>query len=449
MGDSPLEPSEIQGDPGPRYNTEQLNYLQDLRSEFSELTPKPNKKTVRFEEASTGLPTSGSWRNSLAVADMNEDGCPDIIAPPERKGGGAPAIFLGDCKGHWTLWNDVKWPRGVDYGSVVAADFNKDGHMDLAFGVHLQGIFVMLGDGKGGFTEVTQGLPRDFATRRIVAADVDGDGYLDIVGLSEGPAAAQATSSNNARVRAYLNRKKGTSWEKVDISGEKQTAGDWLTVADLNGDKRADMIGANTFLNSPDMIYLSSAPKKWTSVHDHNLIPYLSVYYANAAGKFSSRKQDDAIVSYIRTWRDDVPKTVIPDPPSTQIVGIDRITFGKQPKRTSIVRWAGSRGITGLAVGDFDGDGNLDLVYTRFDPREAVLLLGDGKGGFTRATLEGVTLDPNPNYDLKVADVNGDGKPDLIVMYESSASTILAAQTGSIHVFLNRGVAPAAAQTSK
>ena len=114
-----------------------------------------------------------------------------------------------------------------------------------------------------------------------------------------------------------------------------------------------------------------------------------------------------------------------------------------------VVRWAGTRGITALATGDFDGDGSLDIIYTRYDPREAVILLGDGKGGFSRATVSGLTLPPNANYDIKVADVNGDGRPDVILMYESSAVTVLAAQNGSIHVFLNRGATLSATEARK
>jgi VCBS repeat protein len=437
--------------PTTQYSDEALTYLREMRSEFTDLTPPASPKTIRFQESSDGLPTSGSWRNSPAVADMNGDGCPDIVAPPERKGQEVPAIFLGDCKGHWKYWTEVRWPHGVDYGSVVAADFNRDGHMDVAFGVHLHGIFVMLGDGKGKFTEVSEGLPRDFATRRIVATDVDHDGYPDIVALSEGPTVARATPNMKGKLRVYYNRKKGTQWEEADIAGDdSKTAGDWLTIANLTGDRHPDVIAATIYQNSNQIVFVTDGSRKWKAFTDPKVVPYLSAYNANAAGKFTSKKVDDAIIGYVRYWPVDLPAEVMPEPPSKTVVGIDRISFaGKQPKRTPVVRWTGLRGITGLAVADFDGDGNDDIIYTRYDPREAVVLLGDGKGGFTRATVSGLKLEPNTNYDIKIADVNGDGRPDVILMYESAASTVLAARDGSIQVFLNRGAAAAPMEATK
>jgi hypothetical protein len=205
------------------------------------------------------------------------------------------------------------------------------------------------------------------------------------------------------------------------------------------------------YMNSNDTIFLGNGTKKWKPLGaDGYLIPSLGYYYANAAGRFSSRLRDDALLSYIRFWPSDLDRNVFPDPPAKTIVGIDRVSFiDRQPKRTPIVRWSSNRPILGLAVGDFDGDGNPDLIYTRFDPREAVILLGDGHGGFRRAKVEGLKVEPNTNYDIKVVDVNGDGKPDVILMYESTSSTAFGKRDGSIHVFLNRGVAPLGVQAKK
>jgi hypothetical protein len=425
-----------------------VKFFEKSRLQFTALSPAESDTTIRFEESSEGLPSQGSWRNSLAVADMNGDGCPDIIAPPQR--GGAtnafPAIFLGDCKGHWKLWTEARFPHSLDYGSVVAADFNKDGHMDLAFSVHLTGVYVFLGDGKGNFTEVTEGLPKDFATRRLIAVDVNHDGYPDLAVVSEGPSVRGPSGSMHGPAIVLLNKDKGTTWEAIDIAPPGiKTGGDWMTAGNFNGDSTPDFCLASVFFGSWDVLFLSKSAREWAPLaSDGDIIPSRAYFYASAAGKFSSKTRDDAIVSFVRFWPQNLDSKVVPTPPIQELVEVDRMTFGSDgAKRIPIARWSGHEPVTGLAVADFNGDGKLDIIYTKSNPREAVILLGDGKGGFTRAKVEGLTVANQTSYDIRVADVNGDGKPDVVLMYESGAKTAFAQQDGSIHVFLNRGASPA------
>ena len=430
---------------------ETVEYLTAIRDEFTPLDPPASPVKVAFEESSSGLPDFGSWRNAPAVADMNGDGKLDLVLPPQRAGNGLPAIFLGDGTGKWTPWK-VTWPTRINYGAVVAADFNKDKKMDLAFSIHLAGVAVFLGDGKGEFNEVF--FDRAFPSRRMITADIDRDGWMDIVAITEGPTGRtdDPKAKDYTSVRGYLNREKGTKWEGLNIAHPKDnSSGDWLATGNFNNDKFPDFLTSTIYFNGTSVVHLSqNAPMKYDWYWDGKgyVIPFRSYYYAVDAGRFTSKDRDDAIVSHFRIWPPKMDQNLLPDPPLTRVVGIDRISFsadGKNAKRTPIMRWAPGRAVPGLSHGDFNRDGKLDIMFTRHDPREAVLLVGDGKGGFARAAIEGLPLRPHSNYDLTVADVNNDSRPDVIVMYEAESATSLSVKNGSVHVFLNKG---AVAQTA-
>ncbi|MGA8808802.1 MAG: FG-GAP-like repeat-containing protein, partial [Thermoanaerobaculia bacterium] len=339
---------------------------------------------------------------------------------------------------------------------------NKDGHKDMAFSVHLTGVFVYLGDGKGHFTEASEGLPHDFPTRRLVVADVNQDGSPDLVAVTEGPTPRPLVGAPHGPLIALINKNKAKSWEVVNIAPPGVvTGGDWLSTAQFNEDGRTDFVIGSIFLGSRDIFYLSKGPNEWARLENtEDLIPWGAYYYGNAAGKITSKTHDDAIISYVRYWPGDLDPKIMARPPLLEETAIDRLSFAKDGTATRypIVRWGGHRPVTGLALADLDGDGNLDVVYTDSTQQQIVILLGDGKGGFTRANTEGLKLLDLGTYDLKVVDVNGDKKPDIVVMYESGASTnavsgdttpTFAARNGSVHVFLNRGFVKANAQPQK
>lgn len=67
----------------------------------------------------------------------------------------------------------------------------------------------------------------------------------------------------------------------------------------------------------------------------------------------------------------------------------------------------------GVATGDFNGDGNLDLVTDSWGENRLEILFGDGKGGFTTPGSY-VAVGKHPYQRIRVADLNGDGKADIV-----------------------------------
>ena len=69
-----------------------------------------------------------------------------------------------------------------------------------------------------------------------------------------------------------------------------------------------------------------------------------------------------------------------------------------------------------VALGDVDGDGDLDLVFGNWGPAggQNLLFLNDGKGSFTDATASRLPKDSDGTYAVAVGDVDGDGDLDLV-----------------------------------
>src|SRR6185369_16139456 len=81
-----------------------------------------------------------------------------------------------------------------------------------------------------------------------------------------------------------------------------------------------------------------------------------------------------------------------------------------------------------VAVGDFNGDGKLDLAVANFDAASVSILLGTGTGSFGAKTDFGAG--PGPS-SVAVGDVNGDGKLDLAVANGGNSTVSILLGTGA------------------
>ena len=396
--------------------------------------------TLRLEAWDDGLPRAGQWRNSFAIADLNGDGHLDLVHLPPRKGRFAePIIFLGDGAGRWRQWREARFPPlPYDYGSVAAGDLDGDGQIDLVLAVHLTGLFALRGNGKGGFTPWSLGLPvrqrgsspspqhgpppvkappapagsPAFTSRALTLADWNGDGRLDILALSEGPTSPRqfrgGTTAPLGKV-IFLNRGDG-SWQP--LHGPGVMTGDSIRVADLDGDGRLDFVTDSRVSGSAELLNYGEPGGTWRVASLPQPRGGLRVH-AVAVGDFDRDGRRDVAVSFQSQEGGEVRR------------GLD-VFFGSatEPSWRRVSIWAAdarvAEAMTALGVGDLDGDGDQDLVALTAKG-EVWLFVNDGKGDFALERRPEADLGRAhlhcAGYAVSVVDLDGDGRSEIVASF--------------------------------
>lgn len=175
-------------------------------------------------------PDSAHIYRDVAVADINGDGNLDIVASSWGHPGGI-RIFLGSGDGAWSAFPSPA--KEGDFWGVTVSDLNRDGWFDIAATTYYQGIKIWQGNGKGDWKDVAFPVNTGFYWD-ILASDFNRDGWLDLA----------ASSVNSRGVRVWLGGRMG-GWLAIE-KGLPEAGGFYgLSTADLDGDGYSDLVAAS------------------------------------------------------------------------------------------------------------------------------------------------------------------------------------------------------------
>jgi hypothetical protein len=334
------------------------------------------------------------YASSVAVGDFNGDGRPDLAVTNDTDDGRL-RILLGNGDG--TFRNAGGYLAGIGPTFVTAADFDGNGHLDLAI-ASAEEILVLRGNGSGAF-----GPPSDYyykgghGASTLAVADLDGDGHPDL-------AAAVTTFNPNRRGWVSVWRNKGDGTFQPNGGYGLLDRADAIVSGDLNADGRPDLAvsGGSTF-----SVLLGQGNGLLQADGRYALGPYpLSL----AVGDFDGDHHADLAVADRSI---DISST---DGAVTVALGNGDGTF-----QAAKVYVAGAE-TAGLVTVDLDGDAHADLAVAEHTPEGMVTVLrGDGQGGF--GGPKSYPAGPYPNQ-MAVGDFDENGTPDLAVTNDTSVGTI-------------------------
>jgi len=358
---------------------------------------------VSFEPATYRV---GGGPQQAAAADLNADGEVDIATADY----GSSTISILPGTGDGTFGEAAHVRSGIPHPlGVAAADMDGDDVPDLVVvGQESPRVAVLLNLGHGRFRTTT--YPGADQGQGLIVADVNDDGAPDVI-----------VADGGGGVTPFLNGGNGTLRTTGTVSTSSGMVSG-LAAGDLNGDGNADIVTANSLLGhsdseQTDSVLLGNGDGTFTR----------AVVYRNPGRQPTTVRladlNGDGNLDVV------TPNGCCPSNDATVFVGKGDGTLG-EPTSVGV-----GDSPHDAALEDVNGDGIVDLLTSNLgtsmdvsapEDQDLTVLLGVGDGTFGATTH---IADPWPN-SLTAADLNADGKVDLIVPNELN---------GTIVVLLNGG----------
>jgi VCBS repeat-containing protein len=334
-------------------------------------------------------PTSlfaGSFPNSVAVGDFNGDTNPDLAVANQFSGN--VSVLLGSASGTFSGPNDIH--VGGYPNSVAVGDFDRDGDSDLAIAAIADDfsrgtISVLFGNGAGGFSPQTNPpYPAGTFPASIAVGDFNGDTYPDL-----------AVADQQTGDILVLRGGNGGTFSAATTVATVAEPGS-VVVANLNSDTDPDLVVAEHVTQSSNpsrvLVLLGSTGATFTTPAEvaAGLDP-VSI----AVGNFNGDT-------------DTYPDLAVADQSPGEI---QVLLGGGNGSFTGPTTLTADSGLSGIAVGDFNRDGDPDLAAANVNSGEVSVFVGGAGGSFAGPTNFNAGDFPN---SVAVGDFNHDLRPDLV-----------------------------------
>ncbi|HYL03113.1 MAG TPA: VCBS repeat-containing protein [Steroidobacteraceae bacterium] len=361
--------------------------------------------------------------NSIAVADVNGDGVPDLVVATTTEQGGtvnAPGfanVILGKPGAAGTFATGVQYATGaMQPSSIAVADLTGTGALDLVVANYGSGsVSIFTPGATAGTYQAAVNVMTGGAPNQVVIGDLNGDGKPDLV-------LADLSAAGNAIVLLQDPAHPGQFLAPVMLSTGRFTSS--VAIGDLNGDGKPDIVAATYDANG------------------NNGAVYVFLQNATTPGSFlapvifAAGAQPQA-VRIADVNGDGLPDLIVANlGPGFDGIGVAGVSVLLQDPAhpgsfLAPVTYATPQGAIDVAVGDLNGDGKPDLVVASVDPDPtgsvSVLLQNPAQAGtFLTATSYAGFGQP---LSVAIADLNGDGHPDIAVADGSTATVLFQVAT--------------------
>jgi len=398
---------------------------------ITRLTATSDASELKFAPVVT-YSSGGYYAYSIIAGDVNGDGKPDIVVGLQTSQSdqrGVVGVFLGNGDGTFqpvAIYSTDAYDPGV----VALADVNGDAKPDLLVAHDNPNlgaqISVLLGNGDGTFQTAVNYSVGPYYADSVEVADVNGDGKPDIV---DGQNNADLPGFNGL-VGVLLGNGDGTFQPVVTYS----SGGNHINravVADVNRDGQFDVIVANACADSACAngtmgVMLGNGDGTFQPV-----VTYGSGGYWTNSVTVVDVNGDGRLDALVANFCADISCGYgsLGDGTVGVLLGNGDGTF-----KPVITYNSGGYDAGSVAVADLNGDGKPDLAVPNYWARStqggAGVLLGNGDGSFgTAAVYLSGTTSYYSAHAIAVPDLNGDGKADLVVSNVD----------GTIGVLINNG----------